>query len=379
MSEDTDKDAKSEQATEQKLRKARDKGDVPISREAGHMLGFGALLVLAMLAGNGALLSAMQAMGGLFTAATQVEAGNGVSGMADLSAAILQSLLPIGLVSATALGVMLLAALLAGGLQGPFVVARERIRPKAGRLSPASGIKRIVGADHLIDFGKNLLKLCAIGGAGVWVVWTDLGMLMPGGVVEPEWLPAMLGDGAVRMLSLVVALVVPVALFDLVWKRISHQRKQRMTLQEVRDEYKESEGDPHIAAKRAQIRRQRARQRLAKTVPTATLIVTNPTHYAVALRYERGVDAAPVCVAKGTDLMAARIRTIAHDSAIPVIESPALARALYAVAELDRPIPEAHWQAVARLVSFVFDLKKRIRRKPPEGARLRHPEEDTLS
>lgn len=376
MSDDTDQDAKSEQASEQKLRKAREKGDVPVSREAGQMLAFGGMLVLAMLAGNGGMTGAVQSMGGLFSTATQVEAGGGLAGMGDLAAPVLQALAPVGILAGSALGVLLVAALLAGALQGPFVVSAERIMPKARHLSPAAGLKRIAGTDHLVDFAKSLLKLCVIGAAGLSVVWSLIGLLMPNGAVEPEWLPAMLGEGAVRMLSLVLTFVVPVAMFDVVWKRIRHLRKQRMTLQEVRDEYKESEGDPHIAGKRAQIRRQRARQRISKSVPTATLVVTNPTHYAVALRYERGIDAAPVCVAKGTDRMAARIRAIAHENAIPVIESPVLARALHAAAELDRPIPEAHWQAVARLVTFVFDLRKRIRRKPPEGARLRQPEDE---
>jgi flagellar biosynthesis protein FlhB len=182
----------------------------------------------------------------------------------------------------------------------------------------------------------------------------------------------------VRMLGLITLLMVPVAILDLVWKRIAHLRKQRMSLQEVRDEYKDAEGDPHVAAKRAQIRRQRSRQRIQQAVPTATMVVTNPTHFAVALRYERGVDTAPVCVAKGTDRIAARIRKIAHENAIPVIESPGLARALFATAELEKPIPEAHWQAVARLVTYVLDLRRRIRRKPPEGARLRRPEDEDV-
>lgn len=376
MAEDDDQDSKSEQATEQKLRKAREKGDVPISREAGSMLGFGALLLLAALSASGALLAATQSLAALFTTAAQVDPASGRTGIADLGAIITEATAPATLLLIAALGVMLLAALLAGVVQGPLVLSAERIRPKLDRLSPAAGWKRIAGADHLIDFAKNLTKLCVIGTGGVWVVWAILGDMMPGAVVEPEWLPDMMGQGAVRMLSLVFALVLPLALFDLVWKRISHLRKQRMSLKELRDEHKDAEGDPHIAAKRAQIRRQRSRQRLQASVPGATLVVTNPTHYAVALRYERGVDAAPVCVAKGTDRMAARIRAIAHENAVPVIESPALARALHAVAELDRPIPEAHWQAVARLVSFVFDLRRRIRRKPPEGARLRQPEDE---
>jgi flagellar biosynthetic protein FlhB len=375
VSGEQDQDAKSEQASDQKLRKAREKGDVPVSREVGHLMGFGALLVLAYLAAGAGLREATVSLGSLFASAGQAEIGGDMAGVRDL-APLLLALVPIGVLTAGAAGLLLLGALLTGLLQGPFVASGDRVQPKLDRLSPARGVKRILSADHQIDFMKSLFKLCVIGAAGVSIVWSLLGRLLPGTEVDPEWLPGLLQDGAVQMLGFVTLLMVPVAILDLVWKRISHLRKQRMTVQEVRDEYKDAEGDPHVAAKRARIRRQRSRQRIQQAVPTATLIVTNPTHFAVALRYQRGVDPAPVCVAKGTDRIAARIRKIAHDSAIPVIESPILARALYASVELDQAIPEAHWQAVARLVTYVVDLRRRIRRKPPEGARLRRPEDE---
>lgn len=376
MSDDQDQDSKSEQPSEQKLRKAREKGDVPVSREVGHLLGFGSLLGLAALAAEATLLDAVQGMGTLFGTAGQLAVGEGMAGVGDMAPMLWQALAPAGLLTAGALGILLLGGALAGLLQGPFVISGERIRPKANRLSPMQGLKRIAGIDHLVDFGKSLLKLAVIGTAGLAVAWSITGTLMPGAIVDAEWLPGLIHGGALRVLGLVTALMVPVAVLDAAWKRLRHLKKQRMTQQEVRDEYKEAEGDPHVAAKRAQIRRQRSRQRIRQAVPTATLVVTNPTHFAVALRYERGVDAAPVCVAKGTDRIAARIRSIAHESAVPVIESPALARALYATVEVDQPIPEAHWQAVARLVTYVFDLRRRIRRKAPEGARLRAPDED---
>lgn len=375
MADDPDQDAKSEQASDRKLRKAREQGDVPISREVAHLLGFGSLLVLAYLAAVPALRLGAASMGSLFANAGQVELGSDMAGVRDLVPSLL-AFLPIGVLLAAALGVMMLASLLVGLLQGPFVVSAERIRPKPDRLSLGKGVKRMLSPDHLADFLKSIFKLCVIGGVGLSIVWALLGKLLPGTVVEPEWLPGVFQDGAAQMLGLITMLMVPVAVLDLVWKRIRHLRKQRMTLQEVRDEYKDAEGDPHVAAKRAQIRRQQSRQRIQQAVPTATLVVTNPTHFAVALRYQRGVDTAPVCVAKGTDRIAARIRRIAHENEIPVIESPVLARALHAAAELDQPIPEAHWQAVARLVSYVMDLRRRIRRKPPEGARLRRPQDE---
>ncbi|WP_374434164.1 flagellar biosynthesis protein FlhB [Tabrizicola sp.] len=376
MAEAEDHASKSEQASEQKLRKAREKGDVPISREVGQMLGFGTMLVLAALAGGAVLLAPMHSLGSLFATAGQIQVGSELPGVRDVWAGVMGALGPALLLTAGALGLLFLGAMLTGLLQGPFVVSAERVRPKLDRLSPVAGLKRILSADHLLDFAKNLFKLAVIAAVGEAVVWSIVVALLPGTLVEPEWLPGLLQDGAVRMLGRIALLMVPLAILDLVWKRIRHLRRQRMSLQEVRDEVKDAEGDPHVAAKRAQIRRQRSRQRLLQAVPTATMVVTNPTHFSVALRYQRGVDAAPVCVAKGTDRIAARIRKIAHESAIPVIESPALARALYATAELEKPIPEAHWQAVARLVTYVLDLRRRIRRMPPEGARLCRPEDE---
>ena len=379
MADDQDQDAKSEQPSDQKLRKARERGEVPISREVAHFTGFAALLALAWLSSDTALLQAMGGLGNVFASAGNLQVGTGASGLADVVSAVAAALGPSMLLTSGGLALLFLGGVLTGLLQGPMVAASERIRPKLDRLSPRQGLRRIIGLDHLVDFGKSLLKLAAIGVAGLSVVWPLTRSLLPGAVVEPEWLPGLLHGGAVGVLSLVTLLMLPVAVLDLAWKRLRYLRQQRMTIQEVRDEYKDVEGDPHVAAKRAQIRRQRSRQRIRRTVPTATLVITNPTHFAVALRYERGIDRAPVCVAKGTDRMAARIREIAHEHAVPVIESPALARMLHATVELDQAVPEAHWQAVARLVTYVLDLRRRIRRKAPEGARLQSPEESRLT
>jgi flagellar biosynthetic protein FlhB len=194
---------------------------------------------------------------------------------------------------------------------------------------------------------------------------------MPGTVVFPEQIMPMLQTQVILTLSWVCGLMIPIVIADYMWKRHSYNKKQKMSMKELKDEHKDSEGDPQVKGKRQQIRRERAQQAIAMSVPKATLILTNPTHYSVALRYERGVDMAPTCVAKGTDLMAARIRKIAHEHEIPVIESRALARALYATVEVDQVIPEAHWPAVAELVGFVMDLKNNVKRKLPVEASLR--------
>ena len=371
MSEDDDS-SKSEAPSEQKLRKAREKGDVPTTREPGHMASYLATLVVLTLVAPAELPRVAGSLALIFDEAPRAAIGSGLAGAADLRAALGGAMAGVLVFVLKVMAVYMAASLVAAALQGPFVVAAERIRPKFSKISPMSGAKRLMGPQNLVEFAKNLVKLTILVTMCAWLTWQALRVLLPGAVLLPETITAVMAGRAGTMLTWICAMMVPVAIADLAWKRFSYMKKQKMSQKEVRDEHKNNEGDPQIKARREQIRRARARARLSAAVPTATLVVTNPTHYAVALRYERGVDMAPVCVAKGADLVAARIRALAHEHEIPVIESVALARALHAAVEVDQPIPEAHWGAVAELVGFVYDLRKRRRRKPPQGAVLRH-------
>lgn len=305
-------DTKSHEASEQKLRKAREKGDVPTSKEAMHIMSYGAVLVFCAILPPAAMGGLSSTLGGILIGAPLVEIGPDRAGLGDLRETLSGPFLRVAMVLAQFLGLFVVAALLGGLLQGPFVVSAERIRPKLNKMSPLKGIKKIVGVQNLVEFAKNLLKLCLLIAMTLWLVWDILGKMLPGAVLNPEDLPRLLSDRAGLMLTWICAMMVPVAIADMVWKRISFAKKQRMSTKELRDESKDSEGDPHIRARRDAIRRARARQRLAAAVPTATLVITNPTHFAVALKYERGVDQAPVCVAKGADLVAARVRALAH-------------------------------------------------------------------
>ncbi len=204
-----------------------------------------------------------------------------------------------------------------------------------------------------------------------WVVLNAVGQIWQTQGLVPEMVTDFIRAEAARMLLITLALVSVIAVADILWKRFDHRRKQRMSMNEIKDEVKETEGDPLIRSKRMNIRRERARQRLAQAVPRATVVLTNPTHFAVALKYENGVDMAPVCVAKGADLLAARIRELAKENEIPMVENRPLARALHDVAELDRPIPVEHWEAVAAIIGYIMDLERNIRRNPPEGSSLR--------
>ncbi|WP_425051081.1 EscU/YscU/HrcU family type III secretion system export apparatus switch protein [Psychromarinibacter sp. S121] len=373
---DTDDSSKTEEPTERKLKKAREKGDVPTSKEVGHLLIYGALLVfvglyLPLKAAIGA-----SSLGSLFDIAGAVDIGTGQAGLDDLRGVLAPQVFQVGSIVAGSLGILLVAAMISGALQGPFVVSKERITPKLDKISPGKGIKRIASANNLVEFAKSFVKLTLFGGLAVWVSWVAIRKLLPGTIMLPEFVPSMIAENAVLMLAWIVLLMFPITAADIAWKRYSHHKKQRMSLKELRDDHKDAEGDPQIKGKRDQLRRARARQRMQKAVPTATLVVTNPTHFAVALRYERGRDASPVCVAKGTDQIAGRIRQLAHENEIPVIESRALARALHATCEIDHPIPKAHWAEVAELVAFVFDLRNKIRRKLPSGASHRRQEDE---
>lgn len=370
MSEKDD-DSKTENASEQKLRKARKKGDVPITKEPANLASYTALLVIITILAPGEISSLTGNLTRLLSEAPVFAIGPGAEGLADLRDALAGPASAIMLFMIKVMAVFLAGSLVAAVLQGPFVVAAERIRPKFSKVNPAAGLKRIFGPQNLVEFMKGLVKLTILISMTLWLVWRVISLMIPGASMFPEYITPAIAENSGTMLIWILAMMVPVAIADLAWKRFSHMKKQKMSMKEVKDEHKESDGDPHIKGRRDQLRRARARARLSTAVPTATLIVTNPTHYAVALRYDRGVDPAPVCVAKGADLMAAQIRKIAHEHEIPVIESVALARALHAAVDVDETIPEAHWAAVAELVGFVYDLKRRVRRKPPAGASLR--------
>ena len=372
MSDDTqDQSSKTEEPTEKKLSDARKKGDVPASRETGTAAVVFGLFCLVVFVAPAQAPTFAARMGELIAAAPRMEVGTGQTGIADLAGLSDALVAPALAALMPALLCLVIAAVAGVLLRGETVVALERIKPKASNISVSKGIARIASTGAFVEFVKSLVKLMIVAGVAGGVVWVMFARLVPGGVVLPEALPAFWAREAARILAVTAAFLVPVAIADAIWQRLEHRRKNRMSHKDIKDEHKNSEGSPEIKQRRAERRQEQAKRRIAQTVPTASVVLTNPTHYAVALRYEQGVDAAPVCVAKGADAVAARIREIARDNDIPVVESKALARALHAGAEIDRMIPEEHWPAVAEIVAYIMDLRRRVRRQPPAGARLR--------
>lgn len=370
--EEDDKHARTEEPTARKLQKAREKGDVAVSRETGTMMMIVSLLLLTVFLMPQVAPPLAGVLARVFEAAGTAEIGEGPAGLRDIGIVSWTLMRGAGIVLAPVLGLFLFAAMIGVALQGDFVVSSERIRPKWSKLSPLGGFKRIFSADALVEFAKSVLKVLAIGVVAVWLAYLAVTGIWQSEGFLPEALAPYVQHYVALLLAVAAVFAVVVALADVIFKRIRWMAKQRMTVKEIRDEMKEQEGDPLIKGKRMEIRRRRARQRIAAAVPEATVVLTNPTHYAIALRYEPGEHGAPLCVAKGTDLMAAHIRRLAHDADVPVIENRPLARALYEVAEIDAVIPTEHWQAVAEVIRFVLDLRQNIRRKPPVGSSLRY-------
>ena len=213
----------------------------------------------------------------------------------------------------------------------------------------------------MVEFAKALAKLTAVGIVAWMILWPKavaLDQLVGSG---PERIGSTVAELSFSLVKTIAFLVAVIALADFVWQRRSFMQRMRMTFQEVKDEHKQSEGDPKIKGKIRQIALQRSRRRMMAAVPTASVIVTNPTHYAVALKYDHGDMAAPVVVAKGVDAIALKIRAIATEAKVPIVENVPLARALYASVEIDHPIPAEHYAAVAEIISFVMRLARRAR------------------
>ena len=369
--DDQDKSQQTQEPTEKKLQDARKKGDVPSSKETGNMMVVVSLIGVAAFALQWQMPQMIDALSSLIDKSGTIHIGSNSAGVNDLGEIFWDFVIRISTALAPVFGLMLAGAIFGVLIQGETVVAAERIKPKLSKISIIGGIKRQFSANTMVEFVKSLVKVFVVGGLALWVtnyavkaMWTTPGFL-------PELLPGYMAEAARQLLVAAAIFLVPVAIIDILWQRFDWRRKQMMSIKEIRDEMKESEGDPLIKGKRAALRRQRAQQRIATAVPTADVILTNPTHYAVALKYELGEDVAPVCVAKGTDLMARQIRLIAHDNDVPILENKPLARTLYDVVEVDDAVPIEHWEVVAEIISFVMALKNDPNRQPPDGSTLR--------
>ncbi|TDR89629.1 flagellar biosynthesis protein FlhB [Enterovirga rhinocerotis] len=354
MAEGQEGEDKTEEPTPHRLQEAHKRGDVPKSQEVSVFLGLGALTLALMLMpvfGTGPRL-AHDLKSYLAGAHLVPSDGAGIqaAGTNGLFVALRALALPLGIVIA--------AALAAGLVQHRPVFSAEQLTPKLSRLSPLAGLKRMFGAQGIVQFVKGIAKIALVGTLAGWVLWRERDRFESLVGQEPTAVVAVSLGLALKLLGGILALHAIITIADILFQRFSWMKRQRMTREEVKREMKEQDGNPEIKAKLRQLRQQRLRQSVAKAVPKATVVIANPTHFAVALRYESGM-AAPVCVAKGVDALALRIRAIAAEHGVAVIENPPLARALHATVEIDDEIPVDHYKAVAEVIGFVLRLKRR--------------------
>ena len=333
---------RTEAPTQRRLDRARDEGQSPIPQEA---VGFATLLA-GTLAGFLALPPLGTEWLRLMRALLEMPGEGAVLAPALLRQSALV-LLPV-------LGLVALAGMLASLAQTGIVVRAEAVAPQLSRLNPAAALKRLLGPDGLAELARTLLKLALVG-AALWHA-VDLPVLEAALQQPAATLLGEAGRGGLRLLVAALFAFGGIALLDLLWVRWRHLRRMRMSREELRQEHKDSEGDPYIKARLRRLREQRARRRMLAAVPKATVVVTNPTHYAVALSYAPGQASAPKLVAKGVDAMAARIRATATEHGVPIVENPPLARAIWRL-DVDSEIPAEHWQAVAEIIAYVWRLQ----------------------
>jgi flagellar biosynthetic protein FlhB len=251
----------------------------------------------------------------------------------------------------------MMAAVAGNVIQHRFVWSGESLKPKLSKISVVSGAKRIFGKQAAANFAKGLFKLLALGAVMMAVLWPERSRLDAMVQLDPSALLATTTTLTLQLLGAVVAMLALVAIADYLFQYRQWFERQKMSLREMKEEFKQSEGDPHIKARIRQLRVARMKKRMMAAVPKASVIITNPTHYSVALSYERGMSA-PVCVAKGMDNIALKIREVAREHDIPIVENVPLARALYATVKIDDEIPVEHYHAVAEIIGYVMGLKR---------------------
>ena len=357
MAEDSqDSSQKTEEPTPRRLEQAREKGQVAKSQEVTHWF---MILAAALLIGVFGRSFAGGVTDSLYKFIERPHSIR-VDGSGELRELMFETFGQLGLAVLMPVSVVLLAAFIAGIIQNGLIFSTESLMPKLSKLSLLKGLKRLFSSRSVMEFAKGILKICIVASVIVLLLWpereiifvvTSMGVAQFMGVIQAL---------AIRVLVGVLAIMTVIAAVDFLYQKQQHMKELRMSKQDIKEEFKQSEGDPMIKARLRQIRTERARRRMMSAVPDADVVVTNPTHYAVALKYNHEAMDAPVLVAKGADQIALRIREVAEEHDIPVVENPPIARALYDNVDLDQAIPAEHYKAVAEIIGYVMRLKGKL-------------------
>lgn len=364
MAEDSDLE-KTEQPSQRRLDQAREKGQVARSRE---------LSTFAVLLAGGATL---WFMGASFTQHMVKMVHDGLTLKRDMAfdtGLLIPRLYDLSLDMLITFSPLLLAVLIAAAfsplLLNGWLFSIEALQPKFSKLNPISGLARMFSRTALVELVKAIGKSILVGGIAAWVIWHNKDAVMALGTQAAAASIPQMGHLIGASFMTIVGAMLLIVLIDVPFQLWDHNKKLMMTKEEVRQESKETEGDPHVKGRIRQLQREAARRRMMAAIPTADVVVTNPTHYAVALKYNETGMRAPVVVAKGSHLLALRIREIAEENRVPILEAPPLARALHKHTELGDVIPEALYTAVAEVLAYVFQLR---RYQKQGGARPKEP------
>ena len=351
MSDKPDDSQKTEEPSEKKLADAKRKGDVPNSKEVSNMAGIACAAALIAFAAPPVSERFVGSLLGLVSNTHDISIRRSFD---DLSTFTMDLFVSMVIVLSPIFAAFAAAGIAAAFAQNAVVFSTERIKPKADRLDPAKGFKRMFSRSSFVELGKSIVKVSVVATVVAMFTLSEVGNLSSAASYDLAAVPGRIQAITLRLLGIVLITTIAITVLDVLWRRIEWKRNLRMTKQEVKDEFKQLEGDPHIKARVAEIRRSRARRTRLQAVPEATVVIANPTHYAVALRYAPEECDAPICVAKGRNKIALKIRAIAEKHNVPVVENPPLARALHGVLEEDHPIPEQYYQAVAEIINYVF-------------------------
>lgn len=355
----TDQSQKTEEPTQKKLDDSRKKGQVATSREVNNwFMILAGTIIVAMI--SPAMSSDIKNVLQKFLAvphAMPVESGS----LADLLG---ETASEIGFIMVIPILLLLVAAFASTMVQNGLLVSIDRIQPKLERASPMSGMKRLFSFKSIVEFLKGVAKITIVGAIATMLMLPSFEGLEQLVRMEMTGAAAVLHSLVSKLLFGVLSVVTIIAAIDFLYQRFEHMKQMRMSRQEIKDEFKQSEGDPMVKQRLRQVRQERARQRTMAAVPDASVVITNPTHFAVALKYDLDDMDAPVLIAKGQDFLAFKMREVAEEHDIPIVENPPVARALYANVEVDQEIPQEQFKAVAEIIGYVFRLKGKM---PPQN------------
>ncbi len=356
MTDAPETDQKTEYPTGKRLLEAREKGQLPISREVATWTLFVAILIIVMWLGPIMASQLLTSLRGFIEGSHQISLeGNG------LQVALGQVMTKVALASLLVFALLGFSVVIGIMAQTGFYFNLSVLQMSFGALMPTRGLKQIFSMMALVELGKSFIKLVIVG-AVVMSMFKGLMDVLPFYAgVDLFHVTVFMHTEVIRLIIKILLIVTVIAVLDLIYQRRHYIQNLRMTKVEVKDEYKQMEGDPVVKGRLRQMRLQKARKRMMAQVPKADVVVTNPTHYAVALQYDGGKMAAPIVLAKGVNLIADRIREIADENKVPLVSNPPLARALYDTVDIDQPITPSHYRAVAEVISYVYKLKQKKR------------------